>query len=304
MSIRQMEYMLALAENKTLSDAADACFISQSAFSQSLARLENSLGLRLFVRHKNVWTPTDAGVRYLDAAARIVAERDTLLRDLDAYKQKDSHTIALGITLERCAIVFPLVYTRFREEFPDIRLVLGEENVYRLQQMLLRGDLDVALSTVPLAHQSDELRLLDIAPVVTEELVLIVPPSHAFARRKGRGAPPSLEDLAGETFISPPETKALRYYIDEAFRAASAKPLENLEVRSTHSMVEFVGKGMGVSLVPEMFTRDNPSVRVIPMASRMTWDIGVMYRKGKTLSPPEQRLVDIIRDVFGELLRG
>ena len=162
MHIRQMEYLLALAKRGTLSDAATDCFISQSAFSQSLARLESSLGVRLFIRRKNVWSPTDAGLRYLDTAAKIVAERNILLRDLKAFKRKDSLAVKLGMTLERSALVFPLVYPLFREEFPETRLLLEEEHVFRLQQMLLCGELDMAISAVPLAHQNDMLHLLDI----------------------------------------------------------------------------------------------------------------------------------------------
>ena len=304
MNIRQMEYLLALAERRTLSDAARACFISQSALSQSLAKLESSLGVSLFLRHKNTWTPTDAGLRYLEAASRIVAERDALLHDLDVSKRRGAQTIKLGMTLERSALVFPLVYPRFREEFPGTRLLLEEEHVFRLQQMLLRGELDMAVSVAPLAHQDDMVQMLDLAPVVTEEFVLIVPPSHELARQdraeKGEGV--CLREIAGETLILPPKSKALWHVIDEALKAASVVPLESFDVRSTHAMVEFVSKGMGVSLVPRMFAAGNPSIRIIPLTPKITWNIGVLFRRGRSLSGIEQRLVAIIREVFESLL--
>ena len=301
-----MEYLLELAKRRTLSDAANACFISQSAFSQSLARLESSLGVRLFLRQNNTWTPTDAGLRYLDAAARIIAERNMLLRDLEAFKRKDSQTITLGMTLERSALVFPLVYQRFRKEFPETRLLLEEEHVFRLQQMLLCGELDMALSVVPLAHQSDVLHHLDVVPMLTEELVLIVPPSHRLARPGPLGEPlaVSLGDIVGETVILPPKSKALWHCIDQAFRTASAVPQDTFDVRSTNAMVEFVSKGMGISLVPYMFTAGKASVRIVPVTPRITWDIGVLFCQGRVLTRAEQGLVEIIREVFNTLLHS
>ena len=306
MNIRQMEYLLELAKRRTLSDAANACFISQSAFSQSLAKLEGSLGVRLFLRHNNAWTPTEAGLRYLDAAAKIIAERDMLLRDLEAFKRKDSQTIKLGMTLERSALVFPLVYQCFRKEFPETRLVLEEEHVFRLQQMLLRGELDMAVSVVPLAHQSDVLHLLGVVPVLTEELVLIVPPSHKLAQSGVAGEPVavSLRDIVGEPFILPPKSKALWHCIDEAFKTVAAVPQDTFDVRSTHAMVEFVSKGMGISLVPAMFAVGSSSVRIVSVEPRITWNIGVLYCQGRTLTWAEQRLVEIIRDVFDALLHA
>ena len=298
-----MEYMLELAATRNLSQAAEACFISQSALSQSLAKLENDLGVKLFTRRKNAWMPTEAGERYLETAREAVRLRDRLLRDLRQFGAGKG-AIRLGMSLERSARFFPIVYARFQQEFPDIDLKLGEGNFYTLQQMVMRGELDMALTIMPGPDQEEERRSLDALQVMTEDIVLIVPPFHTLAQRDFSDPKeiPRLDDLAGEKLIRHVRQKVLRHIVDAAFKNSGVKPWEHFEVTSTHSVIEFVSRGMGISFVPRTFVLGDSGVRIIPVTPNLSWNLGVLYRKGRETSPEERRLAAGIREEFQKLL--
>lgn len=306
MDIRQMEYMLALAARKNLSAAAAACFISQSALSQSLTRLEQFVGVRLFERRSHSWIPTEAGRHYLDAAGKIVDIHNRLLLDLGVTGKGEGHLFRLGMTLERSSKVFPQVEQRFRKEFPETGLHLVEEHAYKLQRMVMQGELDMAVCVVPAAHQEEELRELSLADSVTEELVLITAPAHPFALRcrANPGRYPSAAELSGENIIRHGKQKALRHLLDALFEQRGIRPREHFDVSSTTAVVEFVGKGSGISFVPKLFAQNNESVCIIPMENPLTWDLGVIFRKGRSLSPVERRLSAIIREELMKLLHG
>ncbi len=304
MNVRQMEYLLAIAERKNLAGAAAACCISPSALSQSLAKMEDLLGVTLFIRDKNKWVPTPAGELSLQAAGRILEIRDRLLKDIRTISAAGKQTIVLGMTSERASIVFPLVYSRFQNEFPDMSIKLVEKYFFELQHMVMDREVDLSLSIVPALQRGEKRRTLRCAYIGTEELVLIVPPSHPFISggRGKSGTPVRLEDLSGENFVCLSKQRVLRHELDDAFKRFAIRPRELFEVTSTRSAIEFVGKGMGISFVTKLFALSSPSVRVVPTAPRLTCDLGVLYRKEKKLTEPERRLISLITEELRQSL--
>lgn len=294
--------MLALAAKKNLSAAAAACFISQSALSQSLAKLEHLLGLRLFERGINTWTPTEAGQRYLEAAGKIVEIHNQLLLDLGVTGKKEGQRIRLGMSLERSSKIFPQIYLRLKNEFPDNDLQLVEEHAYTLQRMVMRGELDMAICVVPAADQKEERLQLRYETAVAEGLVLITALSHPFALRYAEDPAwrPTAAELSDERFIQHSKQKALHYLLEAMMNERGIRPMEQFEVSSTTAVVEFVGKGSGISIVPKLFALGDANVRIIPMEEPLTWELGVISRQSRPVSRLERRLSAIIRE---ELLR-
>ena len=293
MSIRQMEYMLALAEHKSISLAAESCFISQSALSQSLATLEKTLNVRLFSRTHNIWTPTEAGNLYLKHAGLIVAAHNRMLFEIGTV-QTNAATIRLGMSFERGSMLFSRIYLHFANAYPDVALQLVEEHYLHLQQMLIRGEIDLALSVIPGAGQEESRLLRRVGRMVREELVLIVPHDHAFAirYRKNMEDTPEFAELFREKFISHPKNKALRRILDAKF--AEFSPKKHMEVKSTTSVIEFVSQGIGIAVVPKLFTHNIDAVCAMPLRQPEFWELGVLCKRVKQLSREEEGLVDII----------
>lgn len=307
MQIRQMEYMLALAAKRNLSQAAEGCFISQSALSQSLAKLENDLGTKLFTRRKNAWLPTEAGDRYLETAKEITRLYDRLLLDLRRFDTGNAGTLRIGMSLERSTHLFPIVYARLQAEFPDTALQLGEGNFYALRQMVMCGEADFALTIMPEPDQEQEERCgLDSLQMMEEDIVLIVPPFHPLTQRdfSNPREVPRLEDLEGEKFIRHNRQKALRHMLDSVFKASGVNVSGDFEVASTHGAIEFVSRGLGISFVPRTFVLADSGVRIIPITPALSWKLGVLYRKGREISAKERRLAAIIKEEFLKLPWG
>jgi DNA-binding transcriptional LysR family regulator len=295
MNIRQMEYVLALADKKNLSDAAGACFITQSALSQSLAKLEYALGVSLFVRRKNQWSPTASGELLLETSADILKRYREFLDALGAASARDMHGIRLGIPYDRSAMVFPQVYSRFLREFPEVPIKLTEGYFPDLHRLAMEGQLDIALAIIPFSYQRKERRVLRTDIFYVEDVVLVVPPSHKFATRaEDENFVLSIKELENEKFICHGKTKTLTRLVGAAFKRHGVTPKELFEVTNYNAVLDFVSNGVGIAFLPRMFAIANPAVRIVPIAPGMTWKMGVVYRKNKELAKPEQRLVSLL----------
>ncbi|MCC8191338.1 MAG: LysR family transcriptional regulator substrate-binding protein [Planctomycetes bacterium] len=150
-------------------------------------------------------------------------------------------------------------------------------------------------------HQEEESRHLVCVGTVTEELVLVVPPDHPLAARRGGMA--TVRQVAAEKLIRHGRQKALRGIIDNFFAGLGVQPRDHLEVKNTKAVTEFVARGIGIAIVPKMFAICQPLVRVVPMEKRLFWEIGVLYRKGRTLTAAERRLCALIHEEFLDCLR-
>ena len=298
MKISQMKYIVTLAEKRNLADAAGACFISESALCQSLSRLEHTLGTKLFMRHTHKWTPTAHGKLFLAFAAEVLSLNDNFMKTLHSDTGGTGKSIRLGIAPERGALLFPRMYSRFSKEFPNLPVRLSDQSFFELQQHLIEGELDYLITVGPLKHQRELRRRLMSKPFFSEDLVLVVSPSHRFAQRarKKTNAVLPIEELANENFICHCQKKVLRHFLDDVLKQFNVTPKERFEVSSSLGAIDFVSNGLGVAFVPKMFAVSNPSVCIVPLSTIITWDLSVIYRREKRPTPEEQRMLAILAE--------
>ena len=148
MDRREIEYVIVIAQEKTLSKAADRLFVSQPALSRFLLKLEDELGLPLFERRKRQLIPTYAGELYLATARSILQLQQKLEKELDALKEVDHGKLSVGITPGRGHTILPMILPDFRKQFPDYELRIFEEDVDTLERMLSDGTIEIAFFTM------------------------------------------------------------------------------------------------------------------------------------------------------------
>lgn len=302
MQIHQLKYLVIINQERNLSRAAEKCFITESALSQFVANLERSCSSKLFLRAKNVMTPTALGTLYIEAAQRIVDIYDQLQVDIENYNRVRSQRILLGMTTERSEKVFPYIYKQFHNQYPEVSLQLVNDRYQNNLKRLSEGKMDMTLTAIPSQYIPPHSDALSSKPVFWEDLVLIVPPEHrlaAYAKGPHNHKVP-LTELDGESYIGFQENMLLHLYVSTTLERLKVIPNKVLRVGSNNTCIEFVSKGIGVSIVPRYLI---PSILPQPICILQTdpqlgWEHNIFYPKQKKLTAFEKRVIQLTAESF------
>lgn len=148
MNLKEIEYIVKIAEEQNVTHAAEKLFITPSALNQQLLHLEREIGTPLFFRSRNGWQPTEAGAIYLSAARELLnIKRETYHRLQDIVEKKKG-SLSVGFPPERGSSMFTHVYPAFHQEYPEITINVYEASVHKQQQMISKGQLDIGFVTL------------------------------------------------------------------------------------------------------------------------------------------------------------
>lgn len=294
MDVKYLEYILEIAEQKSITRAAENLYVTQSSLSQYLLKLEDELGTRLFTRTKNELILTDAGEMYVQAARTVVRIRRTLYDNIAALKNEGC--IRLGISSQWGAQMAADLLPSFKKRFPGVRLTIHENRFSRLKRMLASEKLDLAVMAATnlkeMAVPYERLR--------REELLLAVPADHPFCTLHPAGQAVSREKLASElkmeSFIFSDQGSTIRMVEDSLFQELGFRPQIVCELNSNRTTLQMVAKGAGIALVPGSYVRGCPDVRAFPFQPGLYRSNILAYRKNLKISSPEKFLIELIRN--------
>lgn len=172
MDLKQIEYILKIAEEQNITHAAEKLFITQSALNQQLLKLEKELGTPLFYRSRTDWHPTPAGEIYLNAAKDILLIKKNAYNQIHDLCEAQKGHITLGFTPGRGIAMFTSVYPKFHNICPRIEVEPIERSVRDQHPLLLSGELDLGFMTLTRSQQKSGIIYETLA---SEEMVLAVP---------------------------------------------------------------------------------------------------------------------------------
>lgn len=200
--------------------------------------------------------------------------------------------LRLGVIPTVGPYLLPRALPDLRKAYPDLRLYLREEQTPRLLDLLGRGRLDAGVIALPFATGELETMMLG-----EDALLVACPKSHAFASRGSVSG----SDLAGEPIMLLEDGHCLRNHALTACRLLPGQANEDLQATSLNTLVQMVGGGLGLTLIPELAvdveTRREPNIVVLPFAdARPTREITLVWRADSARSRDLQ--------LFGEFLRG
>jgi LysR family hydrogen peroxide-inducible transcriptional activator len=245
LSLRDLEYVVAVAEERHFGRAAERCNVSQPALSGQIRKLEEALGLVLFERTSRRVLSTAGGERVVHQARVVLAEAHRLLVVAgEGQAGGFSGRLALAAIQTLGPYLFPLVLRQLRAAFPDVSLNLSEGRTADLLEGLREGRIDVALLSLPLEEAG-----LVIAPLFVEPFVLACPAEHALAT----GGPVSAADLAGPDLLLLDEGNCLR---EQALAACGAGSRAGRHATSLETLRSMVAAGSGYTLLPWLAARD------------------------------------------------
>lgn len=238
MDTHLIEHIIKIAEEKSITKAAEKLYLTQSALNQQLLKLERELGIPLFRRAKTEMIPTQAGEIYLKGAREILRTKSRTYAEISDLTGSYKGTLSIGMTPVRGPDMFVHVYPRFHKKYPLMAVVPYELNIYRMQPLIARGDIDFGFMTLfPDQETQDAYETL-----FEEEILLAVP---AFLEVAGILKPKEsvyprlpLSELADYPFILLRKETTMRPSIDAAFRESGIAPHVLFETQNPSTILE------------------------------------------------------------------
>jgi len=285
--VRQLEALLAVAEEGSFTAAADRLHTVQSNISGHVHQLEAELGVQLLVRSRRGTVPTEFGVRVLDRARAIRSELEALHKDLSMLQGLETGHATLGVVGTVSRSLVPALVVEMRRVAPALSLRLTEGASERLAVEVAERQLASAVVTEPVSDPR-----LVVEHLRDEDLVGLVPASVDLRERE----PVSLARIAEHPLILPPQGNPLRDEVDDAARAEHVDLRVPIEVEGIRLIADLVASGAGVSILPETAVPDeHPDVRTVRIARMPPRRLALITARGVQLSLADQAVHDVVR---------
>lgn len=297
MELRQLEYFVAVAEERSFTKAAARVHISQSGVSAQIKALERELGAELIHRPTGAGSRavglTAAGAAALRPARAALAATGALAHAVDEVRQVVRGALALGMVVG-CTVT-PLfeALARFHAEHDGVALSIAEDDSQRLVDAVRAGDLDIALVGIC----GEAPAGLDGLTLVSEGLVAVVPNGHPLNRESGASV--RLAEVAEHGLVCLPAGTGIRAVLDQACAAQGLVPQIALEASAPTAVLELAARGLGIGILSETTAQsDDRAVRVVaidgvanPAVLALVWS--------RTPSPAVRAFVVECRGAFG-----
>ena len=290
-TLRQLQYLKLLAERGSFSRAAEAAHVTQPTLSAGIQELERTLGAPVVDRGRSGVILTPVGEEAVRRARDILARTEDLLQASRSAGRPLSGRFRLGVIPTVAPFLLPTALPRLRGRYPELKLFLREDLTSRLIAGLKAGALDAALIALPY-----DISGLDHESLGHDELAAVVPQGHPLSR-SGELSP---EALQGEELILLEDGHCLREHVLGACDLTSPGSEGAFAATSLHTLVQMVGSGLGVSLLPAMAVEagltDTAPVAVRPLqADRPSREIVIAWRAGSSRGDDARLLAEVLR---------
>lgn len=292
-TLRQLQYVLAIAEHGSFRKAAEACAVAQPSLSNQIAQLEDALGVRIFERLPRSVVVTEAGAPIVLRARRAILEADDLIAIAQRTRDPLAATLRLGVIPTVAPYLLPEISLPLRTDFPNLKLIWSEEKTPQLVAKISSGEMDGGV----LALESD-LGDLEIETIGRDAFFLAVPSGHKLAK-KGKPAQP--DELEGETVLLLDDGHCFR---DQALELCTRIGAEEASMRATSmsTLAQMVAGGAGITLLPQIALATENRARglvVRPFGPRgPARTLVVAWRKTSPVIAALQAVSKTIRTVF------
>ncbi|MEI6738345.1 MAG: LysR substrate-binding domain-containing protein [Pseudomonadota bacterium] len=300
MNLRDLRYLVALADLKHFGRAAEACFVSQPTLSTQLKKFEDELGVSLIERNPRNVMMTPVGDAVVARAREILREADEIKHIARRAKDPESGMVKLGIFPTLGPYLLPHIIPAIVDRFPKLELILVEEKTQTILKKLHDGELDCGLLALPIHDDG-----LHIEFLFEEDFVLAVPKAHALATfKKAR-----LADLSDQKLLLLDEGHCLREQALEVCQMAGIGENSNFRATSLETLRHMVAAKVGITLLPALTVHPpSPSsvaVVLVPFSEPVPHRrIAMVWRRSSALASFLQQMVPLIKAVPKALLHA
>lgn len=276
MNLRDLEYLVAIDDERHFHRAAERCFVSQPTLSGQIKKLEERLGVQLIERSTRQVMMTDVGVAVAAQARRVLLEAKAISEIAETFHDPMAGQLQVGLIPTVAPYLLPRIMPRIKREFPRLKLWLHEQQTHVLMERLRKAELDLLILALPVPeHDFVEVDLF------REPFWMALPKDDPLAKREEA----SLADLNERELMLLEEGHCLREHALDVCFQAGATEFGAFHATSLETLRHMVGEGMGITLMPEMAVPQRRSKQDAvtylpfhkPVPSRR---IGMLYRKG------------------------
>ena len=289
MDVNQLEVLVAVANEKSFSRAADVLKRTQPAVSQAIRRLENEIGEKLFDRSSKDGTLTSEGEVLLEYARQMLNLRETAYTAIKELRDLHQGKVVLSANEHTVFYLLPIIQ-EFRKQHPLIKVEVKRGVASRIPSEVMNRDVELGI----ISFKPDDESVKSIA-VATDELVLIVSPHHRFANK----STVSVSELGMETFIAHNAVSPYREKVIETFEKFKTPLNISVELPSLEAIKKMVEMGSGVALIPKLTAKSELmsgtlvglSVKEMKLERRLH----IIYRRNSALSNAARVFLEVAK---------
>ncbi|HSC76164.1 MAG TPA: LysR substrate-binding domain-containing protein [Pseudomonadales bacterium] len=287
MNLRDLQYLIAVADLRNFSQAASQCCVSQPTLSNQIRKLEETLGVVVFERNNKRVMPTETGEQIIALARRVLHEVDAMHDVAQSAQDPLAGKFRLGAFPTLSTYIFPSLVPKITAALPQLRLVLVEEKTQTLLDRLKRGELDAALLALPL-HDDQ----LCVKALFDDAFFLAVPPQHALAKKTAI----EQSDLNNSKLLLLEEGHCLRDQALEVCHRVGMEEEQDFRATSLETLRQMVRAGSGMTFMPQIAIRaDETGICYVPFKKPAPYrTIGLVWRKTSARTAVIEKLLAML----------
>ncbi|UQY43792.1 LysR family transcriptional regulator [Erwinia sp. PK3-005] len=291
MDVRALRYFIEVVRQQSFTRAAEALFVTQPTISKMLRQLEDELNCTLLLREGRRLHLTDSGQVVYQRGLMILQEFKQLELEIGDINQLKTGELRLGVP-PMVGMQIAGSVSAFRQRYPGITLKIVESGGLTVQEAVLSGSLDLALTALPI----DEQLPLNTLTLMHHPLCVLVPRAAPWLDRNSV----SLAEVTQHPLLIFNEEFSLNRQLKQAFQREELTPQIAVRSGQWDFLAAMVQAGMGVAILPEPICQrlDRQSLLWLPLESELAWTLGLLWREGSYLSRSAQAWIDCCREYW------
>ena len=295
MTLTQLQYTIAVAEEGNFTQAAEKCFVTQPTLSMQVQKLEDELGIKLFNRNTKPITLTTIGEKIIDQAKMILKEANRMEDIVSTEKGFVGGNFRLGIIPTVMPTLLPMFLNTFIKKFPKVNLKIEELNTAAIIEELKNGKLDAGIAATPL----DDVKIIE-KPLYYEPFVGYIPEPHPLSKLKTL----ALSDLEKMDVLVLEDGHCFRDHVLKICQTPNFSHTFNLKSGSFETLIHLANDGLGMTLLPYRQTRNLTPQNAKNLRSfespEPAREISLIYSKSQLKLP----IIESLSATIESLMRG
>lgn len=300
MTDKELLYIVTIAEQHSITKAAESLYVSQPSLSQIISKLELDLGQKLFIRTSHGLYPTKSGEKYLSTAYLILKKYKDFQNEISDMNNLMNGKLVIGISNSLGSIILPDVLSSFSRQYPNIQVVYKENNSTELEKMLISGKIDIGIM-----HFQNHNIELDYEPICNDPFLFVIHKDHPINMNlKANSSKSKYIDLslfANENFISVPPQQRIRQVTNNILNKVNIDPPFIFTAKNFETAKRLINKNLGVGIFPKQYLHsfsgkmDLDYYHIDP-ALNAKWTLVVTYTKDSLRSRVENAFISILKE--------
>ena len=297
MTITQLKYVLAVAEHKNFTLAAEKCFVTQPTLSMQIQKIEDELSIQIFDRTKKPIQLTDIGQKIVNQAKNIVNEADRIQDIVEQQKGFIGGEFRLGIIPTIMPTLLPMFLNNFIKKYPKVKLIIEELNTEEIITKLNNGHLDAAIAATPL----EEEKIKEIV-LYFEPFVAYIPETHRNFQKEEI----EISDLNLDEILLLQDGHCFREGILNLCKNESRNELNHFQIKSGsfETLIKLADEGLGTTLLPYLHTLDLKESDKVKLRHfkepKPAREVSLIFQKSEL----KIQIIDALRSTIAGVIKG